>query len=152
MAEPTTLTPVTGVPALRARGVWPTLRRRPAFWVPTAVLVVLVVVALAPGWVAGFFGNGDPRVCDLSRTVGSATDGHPFGFDVQGCDVYANVVHGTRNSLLVGFAGTILALLIALVVGTGLWTDGKSIAGALIVIGGLGMAVGGGLTVLGLRR
>lgn len=42
--------------------------------------------------------------------------------------------------------------LIALVVGTGLWTDGKSIAGALIVIGGLGMAVGGGLTVLGLRR
>jgi oligopeptide transport system permease protein len=94
------------------------LRRRAAFWIPAVVLVVLVVVGLVPDRVAGFFGHGDPRVCDLARTVGGAGPGHPFGFDVQGCDVYANVVHGTRNSLLVGFAGTVLALAVALVVGT----------------------------------
>ncbi|WP_432512558.1 ABC transporter permease [Kineococcus sp. SYSU DK001] len=117
MAEPTTLT-VPASPALRARGVWPTLRRRAGFWVPAVLLALLVVVALFPGWVAGYFGHGDPRACDLARTVGPATAGHPFGFDVQGCDVYANVVHGTRNSLAVGFAATFLALVVALVVGT----------------------------------
>lgn len=118
MAEPTVLVSTAGDPVLRARGVWPTLRRRVSFWIPAVALFLLVVVALAPGWIGGFFGNPDPRVCDLARTVGRATSGHPFGFDRQGCDVYANVVHGTRNSLLVGFCATLLALAVALVVGT----------------------------------
>lgn len=129
MAEPTVLVATSSDPVLRARGVWPTLRRRVSFWVPAVALLVLVVVAAAPGWVGGFFGNPDPRVCDLARTVGGSITGHPFGFDRQGCDVWANVVHGTRNSLLVGFCATSLALVVALVVGTlaGMsdgWLDG----------------------------
>lgn len=120
--------PAVDVSVAPARGIWPTLRRRVSFWVPLAVLGAMLVVAIAPGWVAGWFGNGDPRLCDLSQSVVGSTAGHPFGFDVQGCDVYANVIHGARNSLSIGFLTTALALFIGVVVGTvagtyGGWVD-----------------------------
>jgi oligopeptide transport system permease protein len=41
-----------------------------------------------------------------------------FGTDVQGCDVYANVIYGTRASLTVGLLCTAIALVVALVLGT----------------------------------
>ena len=43
--------------------------------------------------------------------------GHPFGFDIQGCDLYANVVYGTRPSVFIGLAVTLGAVLIAVVLG-----------------------------------
>lgn len=106
------------VRALPRRGVWRGLRRRALFWVPVAGLAVLVLLTVAPGWVAGWFGNGDPRVCDLSSSADRPTAGHPFGFDRQGCDVYANVVHGTRASLTVGLACTLVAFAVAVLLGT----------------------------------
>ena len=48
---------------LPRRGVWRDLRGRALFWVPVGTLAVLLVLAVAPGWVAGWFGNGDPRAC-----------------------------------------------------------------------------------------
>lgn len=100
------------------RGVWRTLRRRPVFWVSAAVLAVLALIALVPSWFAGWFGHGDPRACDLTNSGRAPGGGHVFGTDVQGCDVYANVIYGTRASLTVGLLCTALALLVALVVGT----------------------------------
>ncbi len=38
-----------------------------------------------------FFGHGDPRVRPRSERCPRA--GHPFGYDLQGCDVFANVVY-----------------------------------------------------------
>jgi ABC-type dipeptide/oligopeptide/nickel transport system permease subunit len=102
----------------RPRGVWATVRRRVLFWLPLAVLSIMVLIAVAPEPFAGLFGHPDPRVCELSRTVKPPTAGHPFGFDVQGCDVYANVIHGARASITVGLICTAIALGIALVVGT----------------------------------
>ena len=107
-----------GPGALPRRGVWGDLRRRPLFWVPVAVLTALLLLAVAPGWVAGWFGNGDPRACQLADSADGPSAGHPFGFDRQGCDVYANVVHGARASLTVGLTCTLLALLVAVVLGT----------------------------------
>lgn len=140
---------------IRPRGIWPTLRNKVTFWVALVLLAVMLVLAVAPEWVGGWFGNGDPRLCDLSESLGGATEGHPFGFDVQGCDLYTNVIHGARNSLLVGFITTALALLVAVVVGTlagihGGWIDSvlsrltdvflgfPFIIGAIILLIGLG--------------
>lgn len=117
MVEPITM-PIAPSEGLRARGVWPTLRRRIAFWVPAAVLIVLAFMAIAPEWVGGVFGNGDPRSCDLGMSRAGSAPGHPFGFDVQGCDLYTNVIHGARNSLLVALLATAMGFFVALVVGT----------------------------------
>ena len=108
----------TDARALPRRGVWADLQRRPLFWVPVGVLAVLLLLAVGPGWVAGWFGNGDPRACQLSDSADGPTAGHPFGFDRQGCDVYANVVRGARASLTVGLTCTLLALLVAVLLGT----------------------------------
>jgi ABC-type dipeptide/oligopeptide/nickel transport system permease subunit len=102
------------------------LRRNPlrallgqvSFWIPAGVLAILCVIALFPSLFAGLFGNGDPRVCDLGSSGKPPTDGHPFGFDLQGCDVYANVIFGTQASISIGVLTTVLAVLIAVVVGT----------------------------------
>ncbi|NIJ06126.1 ABC transporter permease [Frigoribacterium faeni] len=97
--------------------------RRPGFVVPAAVVLLLVLMAVLPGPIAGLFGNGDPRVCELGLSGADPRAGHPFGFDLQGCDVWANVVHGTRASLAVGLLTTVLSVVVAVVVGTaaGLW-------------------------------
>ncbi len=42
--------------------------RKPGFWLPASVLVVVLLVAVFPSFFAGFFGHGDPRVCDLGRS------------------------------------------------------------------------------------
>jgi oligopeptide transport system permease protein len=126
MSEPLTesqaaaTTPATGAgaPPAARRGVWRTLRRRPLFWVAAAVLTVLALVALVPSAFAGWFGHPDPRACDLAASALPPGGGHVLGTDVQGCDVWANVVFGTRASLTVGLLCTALALAVALVVGT----------------------------------
>ncbi|MEN1976620.1 ABC transporter permease [Cellulomonas sp. P4] len=117
----TALDPAQGAPAAgpaTPRGVWRTLRRRPLFWVCAVVLALLALVAVAPQAFAGLFGQPDPRVCDLSASARPPGGDHVFGTDVQGCDVFANVVYGTRASLTVGVLCTVIALLVALVLGT----------------------------------
>ena len=83
-----------------ARDAWGGLVRKPAFVATSAVIVVMLVMAIWPGLFAGWFGHGDPRTCELTRSGDGPTAGHPFGFDKQGCDVYANVIYGARASIL----------------------------------------------------
>ncbi|MDR1428122.1 MAG: ABC transporter permease [Bifidobacteriaceae bacterium] len=116
----------TDVPARRSAKS--RLLHEPTFTLPASVLTVLLAMAIFPGFFAGLFGNGDPRVCDLSRSAGGPGPGHPFGFDVQGCDVYANVIHGARSSIAGGWLATVISVVIALAFGTvagyfGGWAD-----------------------------
>lgn len=94
------------------------LLRRPGFVIPAVVLLLLAVISIVPGWVAGLFGHGDPYACDLLLSAQPPSFGHPFGRDVQGCDVYANVIYGTRTSISIGFLTTALAVVAALIAGT----------------------------------
>ena len=40
-----------------------------------------------------------------------------FGYDLQGCDYWSQIVHGTRASIVIGIAVTVFALLISIVLG-----------------------------------
>lgn len=97
---------------------WRDLRRNPIFIVVSVLVLLMLLLAAFPGLFAGWFGHGDPRVCDLSLSAHAATSGHPFGFDKQGCDLYANVIYGARASISVGVLVTAISLLIALVLGS----------------------------------
>jgi len=79
---------------------------------------LICVIAAFPGLFAGWFGNGDPRVCNLLDSGGTPESGHPFGFDIQGCDLYSNVIYGTRSSLSVALIVTVGAMVIAVVLGS----------------------------------
>lgn len=106
------------------------LSRNPAFIVSSVYLAVVIVAAVYPPLLAGLFGEGDPsgRACDITRSLQPPDSQHPFGLDVQGCDLYTQVVYGARPSIVIGVVVTVVSALIAIVLGTvagylGGWVD-----------------------------
>jgi ABC-type dipeptide/oligopeptide/nickel transport system permease subunit len=106
----------TEAPA-RRRKVFRELLRKPRFVIPFAIAVLVCLVAAFPSLFSGWFGNGDPRVCALANSGQGPRSGHPFGFDIQGCDLYANVIYGARNSISIGLLTTALTLIVAITLG-----------------------------------
>jgi oligopeptide transport system permease protein len=97
--------------------VWHDLVRSPRFLVPGVLVALMVAIAVFPTPFAGLFGHGDPRECDLANSALGPTSGHPFGFDLQGCDLYANVIYGARPSISIGVLVTAGIILIAIALG-----------------------------------
>ncbi|MDR1512785.1 MAG: ABC transporter permease [Propionibacteriaceae bacterium] len=100
------------------------LVRRPLFIVSALMIVVILAVTIAPG----VFTTGSLTECLLSRRFGPPEAGHPFGFDQQGCDVFARIVYGARPSVLVGVLSMLVVLLVGGTVGAlagwrGGWLD-----------------------------
>lgn len=103
---------------------WKQLRRRPIFWVSAVLILGALTLAVAPGLFTGV----DPAFCELKHSYGAAGSGHPFGFDRQGCDIYARTVHGARASVTVGVLTTLIVVVIGALVGSlagffGGWVD-----------------------------
>lgn len=92
---------------------WRYLRRRPLFWVSATLILLAVAIAVAPG----LFTSVDPRECMLSRSLGGPEAGHPFGFDRQGCDIYARTIYGARASVTVGVLTTLVVTCIGACIG-----------------------------------
>ena len=102
----------------REAGLWSDalrqLRRNPMFVGPAAVIVVFTVMAVAPG----LFTRADPRACELTNSLLRPRAGHWFGYDLQGCDYYAKVIHGARVSMTIGITTVAGTALVAVVFGT----------------------------------
>ncbi|MGK9219363.1 MULTISPECIES: ABC transporter permease [unclassified Microbacterium] len=106
---------------------WRDLRRRPMFWISSAFVVLLVVVAVAPTLFSSFPPAG-PQACNLSLSNAGPQPGHPLGFTRQGCDVWSRIVWGTRTSLTVGLLATAIGTVIGVIMGAlaafyGGWLD-----------------------------
>lgn len=103
---------------------WRTLRRNPLFIISGILIVFIIFVALFPG----VFTKNDPNYCTLDNSLEPARPGHPFGFDLQGCDVYSRVIYGTRTSLSVGILSTLIVVAVGTLIGAiagfcGGWID-----------------------------
>jgi oligopeptide transport system permease protein len=111
-------------PRSLAGDAWLDLRTRKIFWIAAVLVVVVLLMAVWPS----LFTSADPRDCLLARKNAGAGGGALFGYDFQGCDVYAKTVYGARDSILVGVTATLIAGVIGLVVGLvagyfGRWVD-----------------------------
>jgi oligopeptide transport system permease protein len=96
-----------------AADAWRDLRRNWVFWVAAALVVLVLAMAVAPG----LFTSADPTECTTRRQHGGPAGAAIFGYDFQGCDVFARTVHGARASVLVGVLAVLMAGVIGLVVG-----------------------------------
>ncbi|GAA4982006.1 ABC transporter permease [Kitasatospora paranensis] len=119
--------PQQTAPASLSRDAWHQLSRRPLVWVCLAAITLIGLMAAVPDLFTTLLTNDNGR-CELSRSKLGPTDGHPFGYDLQGCDYLAQVMHGSRPSLLAGVAVTTGALLVSVVLGLlsgfyGGWVD-----------------------------
>lgn len=130
MADPRSLSLSKGEveKTVRVSRTWLRLRGNVAFWVGAVLVVFFVGISIAPGPLAGLFGHGDPRACDLKFSGQGPSSGHPFGYTTLGCDLYASVIHGARASIGVGLLVTLGTSVIAIAFGTlagyfGGWVD-----------------------------
>lgn len=95
------------------RDAWREMRSRPLFWVAAALILAAVAVAAFPG----LFTSLGPRDCVLSQSLAGPQPGHPFGFDFQGCDIYARTLYGARASVVVGVVATALVVALGTAIG-----------------------------------
>jgi oligopeptide transport system permease protein len=112
------------VPRSLWQDAWRDLRTNPIFIISGLLIVFLVLVAIFPSMMT----STSPLSCDLTKSQLGPTSGHPFGYDTQGCDVYARTVYGARASITVGVCATIGAALVGTVLGGlagffGGWSD-----------------------------
>ncbi|MEV0718692.1 ABC transporter permease [Asanoa sp. NPDC050611] len=110
--------PPSGVaPAPKTRSLaadaWHDLRRNWIFWVAAALVVLVILMAVAPG----LFSSADPTACTTRRQFAGPSGGAILGYDFQGCDVFSRTVHGARASVLVGLFAVLLTGVIGLVFG-----------------------------------
>jgi oligopeptide transport system permease protein len=94
--------PRPGKPRSLWSDAWHDLRRNPTFVISSVLILFLIVVAIFPS----LFTSTDPTRCQLLKGNDGRAPGHPFGFDRQGCDVYARVIYGARASVTVGILVT----------------------------------------------
>jgi oligopeptide transport system permease protein len=98
-----------------AGDAWHDLRRNKVFWIAVVLVAVLLVMAAFPS----LFTSADPRACALSRKHLGASGSAFFGYDFQGCDVYARTIYGARASIEVGVLATLISGIIGLLFGLG---------------------------------
>ena len=103
---------------------WRSLRKNPLFIISAIFILFIAFVALFPK----VFTNLNPNYCVLDNSAEPASPGHFFGFDRQGCDIYARVIYGTRTSLSVGILTTLIVVLAGGLIGAiagyfGGWVD-----------------------------
>jgi oligopeptide transport system permease protein len=92
---------------------WYMLRRNPLFWISAVLITGVLVMAIAPQ----LFTQVDPTYGNLSNARKPPTEGHPFGFTMQGYDVFARTVYGARASVLVGVLSSALTVLLGGLIG-----------------------------------
>lgn len=129
--------PESGGPTASLWGdAWRDLRRNPIFIISSALILIMVLMAIFPRLFLWFYDGQPERDCQLAYSVQNANapaGGRPtgtnwFGFDVQGCDYYVKTILGARISIFTGVLVTLGATVIALILGSisgyyGKWID-----------------------------
>ena len=87
--------------------------------VATAVLILLVLLAIFAPFVAPHPPEHQDLLARLTPPLGKASDGRLFllGTDELGRDVFSNVIYGLRVSLLVGFVAVAISVAIGTPIG-----------------------------------
>jgi ABC-type dipeptide/oligopeptide/nickel transport system permease subunit len=85
-------------------GVLRRLARDRVAAVAAVVLTVIVFAALLAPWIAPY----DPYFTDLTKVMRPPDAEHWFGTDNTGRDILSRVIHGTRNTLMLGLVGVIV--------------------------------------------
>jgi peptide/nickel transport system permease protein len=108
---------------VRRRAVWQVVRRRPSAAIGLSVLLTIIVVALLAPLIAPY-GLHD----EVGPVFGHPSWSHPLGLDDGGVDMVTLLMWGARISLVVGFAATLVSMLVGGAVGVlagyfGRWVD-----------------------------
>jgi len=110
--------------AIKGRSQWQDslarFKRNKAALVSLFVLIVMIIIA----FVSPYFATWDYETIDWALLGNAATqgapqiaNGHYFGVDDLGRDIFARTMQGTQISLMVGLVGTIVAVIVGVTFG-----------------------------------
>ena len=107
----------------RRRALWQIIRHRPGAVIGLTALVTIILVALLAPLIAPY-GLHD----EVGPVFGHPSWSHPLGLDDGGIDMVTLLMWGARISLVVGFAATLVSMLVGGAVGVlagyfGRWVD-----------------------------
>jgi oligopeptide transport system permease protein len=113
------------------------------FVISAVLLVTLVLIAAFPG----LFTSKSPTFCQLEFSRQGPSGSAWFGYDLQGCDIYARTIYGARASILVGALATAGVVVIGGTIGAiagyfGGWVDAV-LSRMLEVFFGIPLLLGG---------
>jgi peptide/nickel transport system permease protein len=107
----------------RRRAIWQVVRSRPSATIGVGVLLAIVLVALLAPLIAPYGLHEE-----VGPVFGHPSWSHPLGLDDGGVDMVTLLMWGARISLVVGFAATLVSMLVGGAVGLlagyfGRWVD-----------------------------
>ena len=80
------------------------------FW----MVIFCLTVAVLAKWIAPY----DPIEQNMEIMLEGPSWSHPFGTDEFGRDILSRIIHGTQISLMTGFVGVLIAVVIGVALGT----------------------------------
>jgi len=98
-------------------GLGSAARSRLFFLIGVIIVGALVLAAVAAPWLTPY--DPDAIVVSVYRGPLAPGNGHLFGTDTVGRDVWARVLYGARTSLLVGTLAMAISLVIGMAIGLG---------------------------------
>jgi peptide/nickel transport system permease protein len=106
--------PVIPATADTRRGLraWPFLKSHPQALVGATILLLFVLIAILGPWLAPY---GEKE--QVGPLFGTPSSAHPLGLDDGGIDVLSLLIYGARITLIAGFAGALVAMLVGGTIG-----------------------------------
>lgn len=93
---------------------WRNLRKNPIFIISSLLILFILFVVAFPS----VFTSAPPNdECFLKNSLGDPAPGHIFGYNKQGCDVFARTVYGARASVAVGVLTTLFVVIVGGLIG-----------------------------------
>jgi peptide/nickel transport system permease protein len=116
MAEQEVLFEETTEAAVPTRSVWRRFLRKKAGVLGMIMLVSMVLVATFAPWIAPY-DPYEPVQATAEDVMAPPSSEHLLGTDESGRDVLSLVIYGSRISLLVGFAASVIIVVLGCVIG-----------------------------------
>jgi peptide/nickel transport system permease protein len=77
------------------------------------IILLLLVCAAFPGWIASY----DPNKQDLNSSLLEPSREHPLGTDIQGRDMLSRIIFGSRTAVMVGIVALSIAAASGVILG-----------------------------------
>jgi peptide/nickel transport system permease protein/oligopeptide transport system permease protein len=126
--QPTTAPEAQRMASQKPASLWSDARhqllRNPVFLLSALYILAVGSMAVFPG----LWTDVDPRDCNVTRSRQDPSPGHPFGFNILGCDYYSHAIHGAQPSLSIAIGSTVGIVLLGGLLGLlagfyGGWVD-----------------------------
>ena len=92
---------------------WRRIRKDKTALLGGIVILLFILIAVFAPLLSPF----DPYAIDKNAILKAPSSVHPFGTDQLGRDVLSRMIYGSRYSLILGFAGSVISMAVGIIIG-----------------------------------